>query len=444
MSRAGDLPRPSAAPRSGLVARQLFNIGHLLSGNSISNGLALISLAVAARSLPTEVFGTFALIITYVRLVERLVRFEAWQPLIRFATEFEQDQRDKLPRLYLFGLGLDVFAAGTTTVAAIVIAALFGPLFGIGEAYLPAVAVFSFGVLFNITGTPTASLRMAGRYRTIAYVAPIAQIIRIPLALICAQLSPDIMGFTIAWVTAQIVGALVFLYLGMVALRDQGVSNPLKESPRHLFRDFPGFISFAWSTNLSLTLRTMTQEADVLLVGALVGPSAAGMFHVTKRVAKVAQQVGGQTQAVLYPDMARLWTAGEQGELKRMTHRVQMVLTGLGFVAVALAVAFGRPIVELAFSSKYGDVAPLLVAQLIAVTFIMHAAPARSVLLSMGRPDIILRNSAVGTALFFLCAFTLIPQMGAMGACLSHIAFAITTALWMDIAWLRNLRRPRV
>ncbi|AKH42833.1 O-antigen/teichoic acid export membrane protein [Altererythrobacter atlanticus] len=417
------------------------NIGHLLSGNAISNVMALVSLAIVGRALETELFGIFVLVITYVRLVERFVRFESWQPLIRFASNLEGGDRAKLPRLYLYGILLDLAAAFTAAFGAVAAAAALGSLFGLDAEYLHLVAIYSVCVLFNLSGWTTAALRMAGRFKQIAYSQPIGQVVRIPLALFCWYYWPTVTGFMIAWAIAQLTTSTIIMALGWKALREEGISSPLKETPRNLPRDFPGFIGFAWSTNLSMTLRTMTQEADVLLVGALAGPSSAGFYHVAKRLAKVAQQVGAHTQAVLYPQMARFWSEGKYKKLRRLTHNVQLILSGLGVLAIIAAALVGQDLVELAMGQDYGQVGPLLVAQLFAVTLIMHAAPSRSILLSMGRPGVVLRSSLVATILFFICALLLIPRYGAMGANLSHIAFAATTALWMDIAWLRLIRQ---
>lgn len=426
--------------RGTRTAGYLHNIGHLLSGNVLSNGLALISLAIAARALETEAFGTLVLVVTYVRLIERLVRFESWQPLIRFASELEVSSRAKLPRLYLYGILLDLAAAMASAFLAVVLVQAIGHLFEIGQAHVQLVAIHSVCLLFSISGAPTAALRMAGRFKLMAYAQPIGPIVRAPLAVLCWIFWPSLTGFVVAWTIAQIAGSIVYAALGWRALAAQLIANPLKQSPRNLARDFPGFVSFAWTTNLSMSLRTMTQEADVLLVGALAGPSSAGFYHVAKRLAKIAQQVGAQTQAVLYPDMSRFWANGRVAELRRLTMRVQLALGGIGVAAVIVALIAGQPLIELALGNEFGEVGPLLVAQLISVVFIMHAAPARSVLLSMGRPGVVLSSTLCSTILFFACAVLLIPPMGAIGASLAQIVFAGITALWLDLAWLRHAR----
>lgn len=426
----------------GLQMRHLTQIGHLLSGNAMSSLLMLISTAIAARAMTTEKFGIFVMVLTFVRLVERIARFESWQPLIKFATDAEVDgDRDRLARLYLYGLLLDIAAALVAALAALALVALFGPLIGIPDGYLELVAICCVGTLFNITGMPTAALRLAGQFRTIAYSQLVAQVLRIVLAVICWWRALGVESFLIAWTAAQIFGAMIFLAFGFAALKAQSVPNPLLASPRHLRRDFPGFLSFASSTNLSMTMRTLTQEADTLLVGALAGASPAGFYHIAKRLAKLAQQVGAQAQAVMYPDMARLWAGGKFAELRLITLRIQRILGIIGLAVLIAVTLFGETLVTLAVGSKYDDIGPLLIAQVISVIFIMHTAPSRSVLLSMGRPQLVLCVAGLGTAIFFATAVFLIPSLGAMGASIAQIAFAGFTAAWMDIAWRRTLHR---
>ncbi|TPG21597.1 hypothetical protein EAH87_03775 [Sphingomonas koreensis] len=81
--------------------------------------------------------------------------------------------------------------------------------------------------------------------------------------------------------------------------------------------------------------------------------------------------------------------------------------------------------------------------QIISVIFVMHAAPSRSILLSMGRPQLVLLVAAIGTAIFFACALLLIPTLGAMGASIAQIVFTAFIAAWLDVAWHRGLAAPR-
>src|SRR3546814_15283587 len=60
---------------------RLVNIAHLMSGNLASGLISLAAIALTARALGPASYGILALAIAYVRVVERLVTFQSWQPL---------------------------------------------------------------------------------------------------------------------------------------------------------------------------------------------------------------------------------------------------------------------------------------------------------------------------------------------------------------------------
>src|SRR3546814_1743703 len=84
------------------------------------------------------------LVLSYNRVVERILRFESWQPLIRFAVEEEaRGSPRRMQRLYCYGLMLDMGAAAVAAFSAVGLAWLFGPLFGLQPLHVELVALYS-------------------------------------------------------------------------------------------------------------------------------------------------------------------------------------------------------------------------------------------------------------------------------------------------------------
>lgn len=423
------------------LRRRLISIGHLTSGNFMNAGIMLISAGIAARALGPANYGVMVLVLAFCRTIERICRFESWQPLIKFAADLEVAGRPAmLPRLFAYGLLFDAVAAFIATMLIFALASLAGPVFGIASQHTDLIFIYALAILVNYTGMPTAALRIAGRFRTIAYSQLLANVVRIAMAMWCWHMQAGLYGFIIAWTIAQIIGAAIFFILAMRALRDQGISSPLKQSVTALQGQFPGFVGFAFSTNLSMTMRTLTTEADTLLVGALAGAPAAGFYQIAKRFAKTAQQVGAQVQAVMYPEVARMWAKGKTAKVRATTLHIQAALGAVGVTLLALAWLGGAPLIQISLGDAYASSYPLLLTQLVAVILTMHAAPSRSALLAMNKARPVLAVATLGTAIFFITAFVLIPRFGPMGANLAQIALAATIAVALDILWLRATR----
>lgn len=443
MSPAPDLvaPDPATPDLVGRAANRtrLRHVGQLVTGNVANAALMLLASVIAARALGPAGFGVLTLVLALGRTVERVVRFESWQPLIRFATALEGEERDdaaareKLARLFAFGLALDIAAAFAAALLAVAVAGAIGTAVGLPADGVQLVAIYAVALALNWSGMPTAVLRLSGRFGWMATYQFAATLLRIALAAACWWLDAGVWAFVAAWTASQAANALFLSALALVCLRRRGIAPPWRV-PLRTLRGPPGFIRFAISTNLSTTLRTLTVEADVLLVGWLVGPNAAGFLHIAKRLAKVGQQVGAQVQAVLYPDVARMWARGRGHDMRRTVGQVQRALVGTALVLLAAAAAFGHPALGLAFGAPFQAAYPLLVVQMGAVVFVLHAAPARSALLAMNRPNAVLAIVAAGTALFFAVAFALVPAHGAIGVSVAHVALGLFVSLAMERA----------
>lgn len=426
------------------LRRQIINIGHLTTGNFANAGIMLVSTGIAARALGPTDYGILILALSFGRTIERICRFESWQPLIRFAAEMEGTASPRaFRRLFAYGLMFDAAAAFVAAMATVLLAMFVGPLFGFSAPHIDLAVIYSAALLVNYTGMPTAALRLAGKYATIAYTQYVGNVLQVFLALWCWHQGIGLYGFMLTWTVAQIVGAALFFVLAVRALKKQGIGNPLTVPVAWLKGGVPGFLGFAWSSNISMTLRTMTSEADALVVGALAGPKAAGFYYLAKRIAKAGQQIGAQVQAVIYPDIARMWAKGDIARFRSTTMHVQAVLAAAGLSLLVAAWLAAEPVIRLGLGEAYRGAYPLLLTQLVAVIFAMHAGPSRSALLAMNRPRAVLVIAAAGMVSFFAVAFALVPRIGPMGANIGQIALSLVIAVPMDVIWLRATRPAR-
>ena len=426
------------------LRRRVTNIGHMLSGNAASALFALISLSMAMRALGPHDAGLLALVISYVRLIERITRFESWQPLIKYAAAIDgPDSAKDLRQLYGFGLRLDIFACLVATLSAVVLALAGNALFGLTSQSVTLILIYSVALLFNLTGMPTAVLRMAGRFKTIAYAQASGNLLRIGVCYYGLVNHMPLEFFAGAWAGCQVFTVAVLLFLAVMELHSQRVGNTLTVSCRGVTKRFPGIMGFAWSSNLSMTIRSSANDFDVLVVGYFADPASAALYYFAKRFAKAIQQFNAQVQAVLYPDIARLWADGAHGAVAKLTTQIQMLLAGC-FVAILLfLLLFGDMVIRYGPGEQYSGALPMLLIQVIAVGLSTHAAPSRTALLAMGRASTILKIVLIGTAVFHIVMFTLVPRFGAMGANVAHVVLALICAVGFDAAIRRTLKQAR-
>ncbi|WP_395327338.1 lipopolysaccharide biosynthesis protein [Novosphingobium sp. BL-8H] len=429
---------------STLIRPRVISLFHLLSGNFGSGMLMVAALSLATHALGKADFGVMVVVLSIGRVCERLVRFESWQPLVRFvAAEEDKGSAERLAQLYAYGLKLDLASALIAGLMAIVLAKLAGAAFGLGEGHVGLVAIYAVAIVCNPRGMASAALRLGGRFRTLAYVQLASSLFRLGFSVVLMHMHAGLTAFVTLWTLAQVMDSLLFNTLGFQALRKSGIPSPLAVSWRGLGHEFPGFLRFAISTNVSSTLRTLTHEVDTLMVGYFAGASAAGLYYLSRRIAKFAQTAGDMIQTVIYPDLARIWARLDRKALERLVRILQTALAGMALCFILVCMAIGRPALVLFFGDDFTDVYPMLFTQLFAVALTLHAAPSRSGLLAMNRPTYVLTVAMFSTVLFFAIALTLMPSQGAIAANYAHVAFGLSTALFLDFGLWRGLGRQR-
>jgi O-antigen/teichoic acid export membrane protein len=425
------------------LRRRLLNIGHLLTGNFIGTLIGFVAFALTARALGPNQYGVLALIYTYTRVIDRLVSFQSWQPLIKYgATLYGTEHRSDLSTLLKLGLLLDVAGALSGWLVAVILAVVAAPLLNWNDETLSLTLLYCTVLLFNINGVPTAVLRMAGRFGLLAYGQVFRAVFRLLLCGFGLLMDGGIWTFAIIWMVMEVFGSLMFLGLALIELRRQGIRNLLGAPLLGLTTRFPGIWNFAWSTNLSLTLRSSAQQFDTLLVGALADPASAGLYDIAKRVGRLAQQVGMQVQAVVYPDLSRLWARQEVSEFRKVVLQVEVILAVFGGVGVLFFFFAAKPLVIWSAGHAFSQAAPLIVVQMIAVTFTLTGTAVRSGLLAMGSQSQVLHIAIVSTLVFHATSLALIPHLAGMGASIGHVLMGAVWMIGLTFAFRRALRKP--
>lgn len=413
----------------GQLRRRLADVAHLLVGNYSGALIALLAVALTARALGPTLYGMLALTIAFARAIERIVSFQSWQPIIKYAAALDApDRADEFRTLIKFGLLLDIGAAFAGWLIAVGAAMLGGSWLGWNQETIHLVLIYSTVLLFNITGVSTAILRLSGRFRTVAYGQVLGATVRLILCAIAVRAGAGLLEFAFIWMGTQILSALVFLATSMRQLKRQGIHGIIKAPLKGVTDKFPGLWNFAITANLSLTLRSSAFQLDVLLVGALAGPTAAGLYHIVKQVGRLALQVGQQVQAVVYPDVAKLWVAQQLSEFRRAILQVEVMLASFGILTFLAFLFLSEPLLRLTAGPAFTAAAPLLIIQMFAVLLSLCGAGANSALLAMGRQRDTLRVVLVATVAFHATALLLIPRIGAMGANVAHVVLG---AIWL-------------
>lgn len=166
-------------------------------------------------------------------------------------------------------------------------------------------------------------------------------------------------------------------------------------------------------------------QVDVLLVGAMLGADAAGLFAAPLRIVTLLAYPAAAITAGVAPRMA---AAGADRPAVAPLEAGLSLLLVLGLLAIVPLLAWAGPLVDLVLGSGYGEAADVLRAL---APFILLTGPARLLTTSVNylgdaRRRIVVALAALG--LNVVLDLILIPRIGIVGAAVGNdVAFALYT-----------------
>lgn len=415
-----------------LLGRLFKNAGVLFCGNMVASMLGLASLALTARALGVEQFGILVLITTYAVVVDRLVNFQSWQALIKYGAEsLEKKNYEDFRSLVKFGFILDATSAVLGTIIAVCAAWFFGQWRGWDEHLIIMVCLYSLTILFHIRGTPTAILRLYGRFSRIACQNIIAYSLLLLGVSIAFVLGAGLWLFLLAWAMADILGKLVIIYFGFVELARQEIVNVFSSSIKNIRQKFNGIWGFVWATNINSSLRSSIREVDILIIGVLLGPAGAGLFKIVKSAALILGKIADPLYEAIYPETARLITGGRYVQFKSYALRASIISGGAALLFLAGAAISGEWVIMVVLGNEYLDAyAPMLV-YIVAYVVWMFAYPLSATILSFGMPYVNLGILAASLLIYFPALIYLVGAWGLIGASVATVIFYLFWAICM-------------
>lgn len=407
-------------------------MGWLLSGRGLLGVFSLFYLALATRTLGLRDFGQFALINGAVQALAAIVGFQTWQIVVRFGMEhLARDDERGLGRLVRLCFALDLASAVVGIVLAALILHFGAASLGIGvELYGPTLALAVIQLL-SIRSTAIGVLRLRDRFARSALADAVTPSVRLAGSIAAALVWPTVTGFLAVWALAEVATALAYWLLLM---RGGDLTHVVQRGDGSIVADNPGILRFMASTNLAATLGLSSKQLPLLIVGAYVGPVAAGAFRLALQVAQALTKLAQLITRAAFPEIVRAARAADPARLSRIAFR-GIGATTLGAAAIMLLLALTGEWLLVAIGGRaFASAYPVLLWLAAAGCVDLAAVSFEPVLLAANRSGVTLAIRIATVALQLAATALLLPLVGAVGAAIGVFVASVAGAALFALA----------
>lgn len=417
----------------------LKNASYLGSSKAVGAVLNLAALAFAGRGMTPELFGVLAVILAYVDGVSTVVEFQTWQTVVRFGTPaLASGDLERFKDATRFSFALDIVAAVVAFVGAVILLPLLGHAVGIARSDLFIALVYCTLIPISSPSTPIGVLRALDRFDLLAAQKIVRPLLRAIGGAIAYFMGWGLAGFAAAWYIAEAVGEGCIWFIMARELRRRGIRGALRPSLFKAPRQIRDAWNFAWTTSFSTSIQSVWGPGANLLVGIVLGPTAAGLFKIADSLFRAAGRPAGFLDQSFYPEIMRLDPASKR-PWKLALRSSAMV----GGIAIALAAVFfigGKPLIDLVFGHKYDGAYDLLQVMLLALIVSTIAFPLKSLLYMASRQRAALIAQIIATAGYMALLFVSMLAFGLIGVALAYVGGQVLQALCMLVPTLAAYR----
>ena len=418
------------------------NFSKLLSGKVVGAIISVVYLGLAARELGPEGFGVIALMHGVIVFLGGIVAFSGWQTLVRFGqVPLREGDIEGVRTVFRFTATIEAALGAVAIAMAIVILPIAARAGGWGEAAETYAPWYSLVLLATARQSPFGLLQLYRRFTWLGIHSAVMPVTRLVGTLIVIALDLGIGGFILAWMAAGVIEGLTLWAMAIYLLRKEGVAWPGFGRVREAMDRFPGIARYAFVSNADYTLIHMMPLAIPLLVGAVLGPAAAGLFALAARATNVLQQPAqllGQSGFEVVADLA---TSNRWKELQQMLVRGIALAIGSGLLVAAFFLASGETVMRLFGGPEFAAAGGILALVAVARALSISQPGLAAALAALGRPGLSLTINA-STGLLFIPAMVWAMHRYALdGAGYAMIGQALVATSLAMIFTARTLSR---
>jgi O-antigen/teichoic acid export membrane protein len=399
------------------IRRALRNSGWLLGANGITGVLALAQGALLTRALGVGQFGAYAVVTTFVTVVNRVTSFRMNEFVVKYVSDgLGSGDRDRVAAAVKYAM---IIEAGASVLAFLVLAAL-APLGAEWFVHDPAAAgpirLYSLMVLAMLVAESSVGiLQVFGRFRLQALLSALGSAALLVATLLAFVLGGRLEAMLGAAVAAGCISWASMTWAALRAVRAACGPGWWRVPLQRLGASRRSALGFALSTNASATLSLVTRDADVLWLSFFRGAAEAGLYRLAFTIASYVVLPVGQLGQAFYPEIAREAARGAWGQFRRLLRRGTAIAAAY-VVPVAVVVGLlGAPIIRIVYGAAFAPAAPALAFLLAGMGFANVLFWNRPALLSLGRADYPFKVNLGIAALKIIGVLIVVPAYGYIG-----------------------------
>lgn len=286
--------------------------------------------------------------------------------------------------------------------------------------------------VFSVMTVALAVARGMGRIREYVLIGSVGlPVTRLAAVSVGAAFSASAVVAGSLWLAALPLAAVAAIFA--VARLVRGYPRETTPHTRELLRTVSGY---SGPRVIAATIEQALLWLDVLIVGILAGPAAAGIYGVVSRLVQAGTIPSTSMRVVVAPQFSGLLHRGERAALAELYGRSAQWIVLMSIPAYVVLSILGTPFLAL-FGPGFASGTTALAIMCVGATVWACTGNVQALLLMSGRTGWAAINKVIALTVSLTLLFTLVPLWGIVGAA---VAWTVTMSLDAVLALIQVTR----
>ncbi len=426
-----------------LMQRVIRNSGYLFTGSTLSAALSMIQGILAARLLGVESFGVLGIVTVFVSVINRLTSFRMSELVVNYVGDFsEKGENDRAAAA--FKTAAD-FESGSSVLAFLLIIVL-APLAATYLAHDSSLAALFvlYGLIIPahmIAESSTGLLQYLDQFRLLAGIQIAQSVITLVLIVAAFIAGGGLVAVLAAYFVGKVAWSLAITGAAMVHARRAWGPGWWRASFSLIHIRRREMLRFGVSTNLTGTLTLLSRDSEILWLGALASPLAAGYYKVSLAILNILLIPVQPLISTTFRELAREVGASAWENVRYLLRSGSIIAAAYSIPAAIFLIVLGPWVVSFWGAEFLPQSYQALLILLIGVTFVNIFYWNRTTLLPLGLPEFPTKVTLVAAVIKVVAILILVPRFGALGMAATLSGFFLLTGtvlVWKTVRVIRE------
>lgn len=300
-------------------------------GDGFSSVLTLLNLSIMIKVLGLNESSIVNLVISYTLVFDTIFNFQSFNSIIRFLPRALIDKDFLKVKGYLQqGFILDIVTALISFFAANLFLEFICNIFKWDRDIVNLIRVYSFSILFNLTGTSIGIIRVFNKFKYSSYINVFVNSLKFIFYLLSFIINVNMWYFIVVELWFSLVSAILLLIVTNFII--------FKNNLRGIFKNRvvwdKEFLKFNFYCNFMTTLDVPISHLTPFLINKFVGIEFISIYKVIEKIGGIVAKIASPLLNIIYPEISTKVSEEKEKEAVSLVRKLFFIIILFGSLII--------------------------------------------------------------------------------------------------------------